>query len=353
MNKIKKLKFSETTNKVIRRTMIEARHFGFQRFTPECMFLSLVIERNSPGINVLNNNNIDIKDMEDIRNIIRKIYDIDKNIKKEKRDVIIPGDRNSKLIIAKTEEYTKKFKMKSIEPDILLLVILEKPEKSINTILEFFNLNAKDLHLELIKYLNNYNKNVGSYYTSNQISRKINKNDKSYKAYKEKNNRNLKINKEIALLKIFNEEFEKQKNLLKKLEFSKPEEPAYRSLFDNSEKTEEEIKKELNTIKELIEKTKKNSVKDIIIKREQENLIKNKFYTFRDLKWKKYEKENKLRREIAREIKFEANAKYTESELEEEIRKIDLSQQETELFRKEQLENEKDAERVEQLIEEN
>jgi hypothetical protein len=33
---------------------------------------------------------------------------------------------------------------------LFLLVILEKPEKSINTILEFFNLNAKDLVSSLV-----------------------------------------------------------------------------------------------------------------------------------------------------------------------------------------------------------
>jgi ATP-dependent Clp protease ATP-binding subunit ClpC len=357
MNRIKKLKFSEAANNVIRKTIIEARKFGFQKFNTECLFLGILIESSSHGINIFKNSNLDI---ENIRNLIKKSYEIENNIKTEKTDVVIPGNRNIQLIIAQATEYAKKFKMKSIEPDLFLLVMLEKPESSIINILKSFNLTVKDLYIKLIKELNYHNKNVGNYYTSNPISIRINKNDKSYKKYKENNNKNLRINKERELLKKFNEEFEKQKNLLKDLKFPEPEEPEYRSLFDNSEKTEEEIQTEINRVKELIEETKKNSVRNILNKRdqeqEQENLIKNKvsnINNIKEAKWKKFEKENKVRREIAREIKFEENSKYTESELEEEIYKIDLSQKETESFRKEQIENEKDAGKVEVLIEKN
>lgn len=159
--------FSSTSNTVISNAIIESKKFGFKKFTPECILIGILKEKNSHSANILKNTNLDI---EVIRMIIKDMYGIKKTQKRKEEKTYIPvdGDRNSNLIIEKAFEYSQKFKMKLIEPDLLLLAMLEEPEKDLSIILEYSGIDYEDLYIDLILHLNSFNKNIGNYYRPNQ-----------------------------------------------------------------------------------------------------------------------------------------------------------------------------------------
>ena len=175
--------FSEASTNVITKTALESGNFGLKNYTPECILLGILRDNSSHSANLLRRNNLDI---DTIRTLVKKNYSIE-DIEKPDEMAIYP-DPNCRLIIEKAFEYSKKFKMNSIEPDLFVLAMLEKPEKSLIGILEIFNVNFSNLYIELIKCLNYFNSDISNYYRSNPenhifnseliFNSKVNKEDK-------------------------------------------------------------------------------------------------------------------------------------------------------------------------------
>ena len=291
--------FSNTSNTVISNAIIESKKFGFKKFTPECILIGILKEKNSHSANILKNTNLDI---EVIRMIIKDMYGIKKTQERKEEKTYIPvdGDRNSKLIIGKAFEYSQKFKMKLIEPDLLLLAMLEKPEKDLSIILEYFNIDYQDLYIDLILHLNSFNKNIGNYYRPNQKSTIIDSKTSKFDINKKPRNiepkskvkKNQKLIKENKALKNFDNQFIKRTNLLKEIYSFKTVDNSFEKDLDEPKyNTGEEVKM---TKKEYVNFLFKNTKLALIDKFsiDEENLFENN--TYKEIDWEAEEELKKF-----------------------------------------------------------
>jgi ATP-dependent Clp protease ATP-binding subunit ClpA len=154
-------RFAKNTKNVLAIAAKEGKEIKLESFPPEFFILGILFDQNSDCCLFLEQYGL-IKEKVKI-----KIHKINEDISIKNQNYTIYPNRNSKVVLQKALEYGTIFQMNKITPDLLLLVILMKPEKNIIEVLKYFNLDYKLLYIELLKKLNYYNNKVGNYYRSN------------------------------------------------------------------------------------------------------------------------------------------------------------------------------------------